>query len=313
MRIVGILVAVVLSIGIGVGVVGGVVGCKNKGEANATPDPAAVKAQRELVARRDALRAQRVKLQGQSDALAREIEQVKAGGGDTTELDKKKAALDSEIKGQETEINSADDQLGALTSKLDAAAGIAQREANMGGREKSVAQRESQLADRERTLAAREAALAQREKETCGQAAPMIIQQVAPKGGNYSKSDVQPLLNKAKSTMAKKGILTADLPPNAQGLESDAHKAMKESDWSKAYFAASQLAATVDAIKIDRMFIKVKADRLSTQVRGSAGKLDEATNQSLSATLADVMQKFGDGNFVGANAQLNKLAAQLNK
>ncbi|MGE0547288.1 MAG: hypothetical protein AB7O24_12475 [Kofleriaceae bacterium] len=298
MRLVGIL-AVCLCIAAS--------GCKNNGEA--APDPAALKAQRDLVARRDALLAQRAKLQGESDQLATEIERVKAGGGDTSDLDKKKAEVDKQIKGQDTELSSTSNQLSDLASKFDAAAGIAQREAHMGSREGTLAQREARIAERERVLASREAALAQREKETCGASAPMIIQQVAPKGGNYSKSDVQPLLNRAKSTMAKKGILTADLPPNAQGLEADAHAAMKANDWSKAFFAASQLAATVDAIKIDRYFIKAKADRLSHQVRSS--KLDDATNQQLTGILSDVMQKFGDGNFSAANTQLNRLASQL--
>jgi len=111
------------------------------------------------------------------------------------------------------------------------------------------------VADRERSLAARERELAQREKETCGGGAPMIIQQVAaPKGGNYTRKDIEPMIGRAKTAMQKKGILGSDLGP-ASGLEAESTKAMADGDWGKAYLAAAQLAATVDAIKIDRGFI----------------------------------------------------------
>src|SRR5688500_11823192 len=55
MRIVGILLVLCL------GVVSG--GCKNKGDADGAPDPEAVKAQQELIARRDKLLEARKKLQ----------------------------------------------------------------------------------------------------------------------------------------------------------------------------------------------------------------------------------------------------------
>jgi len=44
-------------------------GCKGKGEADAAPDPAALKAQQELVARRDALLAARQKLQSDREKV----------------------------------------------------------------------------------------------------------------------------------------------------------------------------------------------------------------------------------------------------
>jgi len=302
MRTAGILVSICLF-------AGAATGCKNNGgDAGAAPDPAAVKAQQDLVARRDALLAEKEKLQGESAKLATEIEQTKAGGKDTTELEKKKAEVDSKIKGQETELDKTSDQLTNISSKLDAAAGMAAREANMGTREKTLASREQTLAERERTLATREAQLAQREKETCGASAPMIIQQVAPpKGGNYTKSDVQPLLGRAKAVMQRKGILNSDLVGGAGSFESEALKAMNENDWSRAYMLASQLAATVDQMKIDRAFIQVKAARLSKAVEKA--KVDDSTM----AVFSDALQKYNDGNFIAANAKLNQVAAHLNK
>ena len=107
--------------------------------------------------------------------------------------------------------------------------------------------------------------------------------------------------------MTKKGVLLADLPGPAQGLEGESTRAMADGDWGKAYFAAAQLVAMVDAVKVDRAFIQAKTARLSNQVKAS--KPDDATNQQLSSALADVMQKYNDGNFAAANLRLNQLAA----
>jgi hypothetical protein len=286
-------------------------GCKSNSEANNAPDPAALKAQQELIARRDALLAQRQKLAGERDKLSEEIKQVEEKGGDTTELSKKKADLEKQLQGQDAELETirtnVETTLAKITAAGDAAAGIAVREAGMGSREQRVAQREAQIADRERSLALREGQLAQREKETCGTAPPMIIQQVAaPKGGNYTRKDVEPLIGRAKAAMQKKGIIAGDLG-SAAGLEAEATKAMSEGDWGKAYVVAAQLTAIVDQIKVDRAFVSNKHGRLQDRVK--SGKLDETTSAALTEGLKEVLQKYGDGDFAAANKKLNQLWA----
>ena len=286
-------------------------GCKSKSEASSAPDPAALKAQQELIARRDALLAQRRKLAGERDKLSAEIKEVEAKGGDTAELEKQREAVEQQMQGQEAELdavrNNVEETLAKIAAAGDAAAGIATREATMGAREGRVAQREAQLAERERTLAAREAQLAQREKETCGVATPMIIQQVAPpKGGQYTRKDVEPLLSKARAAMAKKGIIAGDLGP-AAALEGEATKAVADGDWGKAFLAASAFHDAVAAIKIDRNFISAKHGRLHARVK--SGKLDESTSAALTEGMKEVLQKYGDGDFAAANKKLNQLWA----
>jgi hypothetical protein len=286
-------------------------GCKSKSEATSAPDPAALKAQQELIARRDALLAQRQKLAGERDKLSAEIKEVESKGGDTTELAKKKADLDQQLQGQDAELDTIRTDVETTLAKIaaagDAAAGLASRESSMGSREGRVAQREATLAERERALASREAQLAQREKETCGAAAPMIIQQVAPpKDGNYTRKDVEPLLGRARTAMQRKGILAGDLGP-AASLESDAMQAIADGDWGKAYVAAVRLTAAVNQLKIDRNFISAKHGRLHARVK--TGKLDDATSQALTEGMKEVLQKYGDGDFVAANRKLNQLWA----
>jgi hypothetical protein len=286
-----------------------VVACKSGGDASGAPDPAATKAQLDLVRRRDSLLAERQRLESERQKIVDEIHKTEATGGDTKELARKRDDLTAQIEGQAAELGEMSDKLSSLSTKLDSAAAIAIREDRIAQRETRLAGREAQLGDRERALAEREDRVAQREKDTCG-AAPMIIQQVPAKAdGKYTRADIQPLLARARAAMAKKGVLVADLPGPSQGLESESTQAMAAGDWGKAYFAAAQLLAMVDAVKIDRAFIKAKLNRLSSQV--SASKIDEAINQQLVGALSDVMQKYNDGNFVAANQRLNHLATTL--
>jgi len=291
------------------GLAGAAAGCKSSGDVGTAPDPAAEKAQQDLLRRRDALIAQRERLEGERQKVVDQIQQVAATGGDTKELAKQRDALTAQIDGQSAELGQMSDKISTLSSKLDSAAAIAVREDKIAQREARIGSREAQISERERAIAQREAQLAQREKETCS-ASPMIIQQAPARAdGKYGKADVQPLLARARAAMARKGIVVADLPGPAQNLEGESTRAMAEGDWGKAYFAAAQLVATVEAAKIDRAFIQAKTARLSAQVKAS--RLDESTNQQLAGVLSDVMQKYNDGNFAAANQRLNQLAALL--
>jgi hypothetical protein len=281
-------------------------GCKAKNDADAATDPAAVKAQQELVARRDQLLKARQQLQSDREKVIEEIKQVEAKGGDTSELVKKRTDLDHQIEGQSAQlIDALSNKLDVIATTSDAAANVAAREANMGTREGRLADRERTLAERERTLAERERQLAQREKETCS-AAPIVMQAPPPPhgGASYARKDVEPLLREARSTMQTKGILAGDLGAQAS-LENESTRAMADNDWGRAYLAAFQLDLTVKAIKVDRAFIQQKYNRLHARV--SSGKQDEATTKQLTDGMTEVMQRFGDGDFGAANKRLNQL------
>jgi hypothetical protein len=81
---------------------------------------------------------------------------------------------------------------------------------------------------------------------------------------------------------------------------------MADNNWGKAYLAAAQLAATVDAVKVDRNFISAKYTRLNNRVT-AGGKLDEGTTSQLTEGMKEVLQKYGDGDFAAANRKLNQL------
>jgi hypothetical protein len=308
MRSVGLLlILVVLCLG------GGLVGCKNKGEASSAPDPEALKAQQELIARRDKLLDARKKLQAERDKIDVEIKDIESKGGDATEQKAKLAELESQLETQSSElITMVSGKLDGIQASTDKATNIAGREAQIASREKMVAEREARVAEREKGLVQRDFESAQRWKEACSTGGtPLIIQQAAPKGGNYTQRDVGALVQKAKGLMAKKGIINSDLPGPAQNLESDATSAMKDGDMSKAYFAAAQLVASVEAIQVNRAFIQAKTARLQAQVKST--KLDEATKGELAAILGDVMNSYNNGDFGAANRRLNNLAAKLAK
>src|SRR5437763_14659072 len=76
-------------------------GCKNKNDADAASDPAADKAQQDLISRRDALMSERQKLAQERDKTAAQLEQAKKGGSDTPEtqeLMKKLADIEAAIQ-----------------------------------------------------------------------------------------------------------------------------------------------------------------------------------------------------------------------
>lgn len=306
MRIVGILVVLCLGCG-------AVFGCKNKGDGgDSAADPAAIKAQQDLIARRDRLLDARKKLQGEHDKIELEIKAAESRNEDTSELVKKRTELDSQLETSTAEaLSLVSGKVDAMQQSVDKASAIAGREAEVASRERMIAERESRVAEREKQLVQRDFEAAQRWKDSCSSgAAPVIIQQAAPKGGNYTNHDVSTLIQKAKSAMGKKGLINSDLGA-AASLEGEAGKAMNENDMSKAYFAAAQLVATVDAIQVNRAFIQAKTARLSAQLK--ATKVDEQTNKELADILGDVMNSYNNGDFGAANRRLNSLAAKLSK
>ena len=300
-------------------------GCKGNKDAEPSaeaasapaPDPQAQKEQQDLLARRDALLKSRQDIKDQQAKIEQQRQTIVQQGGDTSELDKKAA----ELKTKDDQLAGEQDQLvDAIASKLaqndamrtagnDKAAQVAAREAGMAGREKAVAAREDRVAQREAALADRERQEAVREKETCSAAVPAttIIQTVDAHGSKYSKKDVEPLLKRARDDMGKKGMLAADLPAQAQGLEREATKAMGDGDYGAAYFAARQLQATVDATKIDRAFISAKIGRLSARMKGTT--LDAGKQKQVDDLFSDATAKYGDGDFAGANRKLNQIYA----
>lgn len=284
-------------------------GCKGKSDAagTAAPDPAALKAQQELISKREALLAQAQELKGKSEALDVQIKEIEAKGGDASAQKQQKAEVDSQLKSHNTDFDAISTKLDQIQATGDQSARLAARELEVARREKQAADREAHAAQREKEAAQRENDAAQRWKDSCnvGGGAPVFITQQAPKGTNYTRKEIEPLLTQARQGMQKRGILVADLPGHAQGLEAEATKAMGDGDWGKAYLAAAQLAATVQAIKIDRPFVMAKYNRLNSRVTGA--KLDAGVTQQLTDGMKDVLQRYGDGDFAGANHKLNAL------
>ncbi|HPH66795.1 MAG TPA: hypothetical protein PLF40_13655 [Kofleriaceae bacterium] len=274
--------------------------------------------QKDLAARRDVLLATRKKLSEDKAKIEAEIKTVEASGGDATGLKKKLSDVTEQqsevLAGQISELsakvdgiarsNSSDapssaalqaevTRLEGLVNKLEAAL----RAANPGGGGSDL---EAKLLAQMNTLT-----------EKCGNSAgpAVVVQTAAPKGSNYTRAEVEPLLSKARANMSKKGLMISDLPGQAQGLEGEATKAMADGDWGRAYLAAAQLAGNVDAIKVDRDFVRAKMARLNARV--SSAKLNESANAAMSAGLVEVSDKYSSGDFAAANRKINQMFASL--
>jgi hypothetical protein len=278
----------------------------------------------DLLGRRGALQRERSKLTEARKELTEKRTQLghdNAGQAALDEEEKQLTQKESELSGEETVINQKLDELlrarADLVQKASQAAQggggadplerAAHREQGVAEREKSIARREADVAEREKSLADREAKQAKREKDTCGGVVQVatVTKVDPPKGLKYSAHDVEPTYKKALKIMHDRGILAADLPPGSSKLVDETREAMKAADFVRAKYAADQLLATVEDIKIDRNFITAKMARLSGAMRGK--KLDKAVE----GLFQEVTANYGDGRFSDANQKINKLFAQL--
>ncbi|MBW2735646.1 MAG: hypothetical protein JRH20_24950 [Deltaproteobacteria bacterium] len=168
------------------------------------------------------------------------------------------------------------------------------------------------MARREKTLAAREQAFALRQARLCPGRATTTVIQAAPltrRGGNYSRSDVEPIYKSALGTMRKRGILVADLPAGMDRMVTDIRHAVSKGNYTKARYAAEQLLSAVRAIRVDRAFIGAKIGRLSAATRRRPPKSGKKAKVGRLFQLATA--DYGDGRFKAANKKLNRIYALL--
>src|SRR5262249_34199747 len=120
-----------------------------------------------------------------------------------------------------------------------------------------------------------------------------------PPGARYSRRDVEPLLTAARRKMSDKGLLESDLPSPARGLEREATAAMSSGDFGRARFAADQLNATIDSLKVDRTFIVGKINRLNGAMKST--RLAGDARKEVDDLFRDATADYGDGKFASAN------------
>lgn len=299
--------------------------CKSDA-AKPKADPAAAaqaaQAERDLLARRDALVASRSKLKSETDEVARQIEEKRAAGGDTTELEAKLIELKSQQNANKDQIvemleqQNAQyrDELASLRASLGGAAPAASADlgpvmAKLAARDEQLATLQGQLAGVLKDLAAMRGDIA-KQAEACGAAAgPTIITTGDPKATKYDRRDVEALLAKARDKMAKKGLRSSDLPSPADEFERDATAAMASADYAKAYFSAQSLVAAVDRTGVNATFIRDKIGRLSKRSRTKT--LDAAVQAQVGELLQQATALYNDGKFDQANQRLNQMEKLL--
>nr|HEX4313027.1 hypothetical protein [Kofleriaceae bacterium] len=302
MRIAGVLVMTCL--------LAATIGCKSKNDADAaSPDPAAAKAQEELLKRRDALISTRQKLIQDKQSIEQEIQAGSGSGVDITPLQRQLADIQAKLdnNGNDTQRLLQEEQTQRATPPPTADGGNAEVARELETLHQLEADARSRAAAADKAL--RDAlAAADKWKDSCTVGGTTIIQQAAPTPpakGTFTKGDVQGVLARARAAMNRKGLRSDDLGA-AASLEGEANKAMSDGEWAHAMGAANQLAAAVDQQKIDKPFILGKFERLKAYV--AAHK--EAGDQARGA-LQDITQKFGDQNYAGANQRINELWGQL--
>jgi hypothetical protein len=300
---------------------------EGKASASPTAEPAQnaaemqklEEAEGEVQARREEITREREKVTADRVALEEHKKQVAAQGGDpkaVEEEEKAVAAREEKLVEKENDLDKKIEvlindyhtvQAGPTTGPGD---NVTRREQGVASREKDFARREQQIASREATLAERERELARRERDTCSVQPAPIIQTVPiapPSGSRYSKRDVEPILKDARRKMTEKGLLPADLPAPAKGLEHEAMDAMGAGDFGRAKFAAEQLLAVINSLQVDRAFVVQKINRLASMMKSA--KPPEDVKQQMDELFRDATVDFGDGKFVSSNSKLNRIYA----
>jgi hypothetical protein len=196
-------------------------------------------------------------------------------------------------------------------------ANVAQREGRLAGREKSLASRESDLSKREKDVAIREAELAKREAAFLKLKASMASYRAPTMpvsrghGSSVSRKKVEKVYKATMAKMRKRGILLGDLPLESFSLNKEIRQAKKEGDYSRMMDSVEQLKAMIVGTKVDAEFIDRKFQRLAqlTNEKRPKGK----DKQTVSSLLRKATQLYGDGKFILANRELNRIFGLLAK
>ena len=274
----------------------------------------------EFESERERLRKEKADLMASKDALVgKDQAQLKRLG----QLEKKlwakergmwarEAALEKE---RERVANDKSDLLGRVP--VGKGGGIAGRERSVAGREKSLGAREADLARREKDLAAREAELTRREaaflrtKATLASARMPALPKAGGRTGSVGRAKAERAYKAVLKKMRKRGILASDLPLEFAGVNREIKEAKGEGDFSKMMDLVEQLEAVITATRIGADFIDRKFARLAQLTR--EGKPTGKGKQTVSTLLRKATQLYGDGKFVKANRELNRIFASLTK
>jgi hypothetical protein len=274
----------------------------------------------EFETERERLREEKADLMASKDALAgKDQAQLKRLG----QLEKKLWAKERGMWAREAALEKERERVANGKSELldrvpvTKGGGIAGRERSVAGREKSLGAREADLAKREKDLAAREAELTRREaaflrtKATLASARMPVFPKAGGRTGSVGRAKAERAYKAVLKKMRKRGILAGDLPLEFTGVNREIREAKGEGDFSKMMDLVEQFEAVISATRIDADFIDRKFSRLAqlTRERKPTGK----DKQMVSTLLRKATQLNGDGKFVKANRELNRIFALLTK
>lgn len=274
----------------------------------------------EFETERERLRREKAELMASKEALAgKDQVQLKR----LMQLEKKLWTKEREMWSREAALEKERDRLADNKSDLLGRApaagggGIAGRERSVASREKALGAREADLAKREKDLAEREADLARREaaflktKATLASARMPALPKAGSRSGSVGRAKAEKAYKTVLNKMRKKGILPGDLPLEFAGVNREIKEAKGEGDFSRMMDLVEQLDAVIGATRVNADFIDRKFARLAqlTKEKKPTGK----DKQTVSTLLRKATQLYGDGKFVKANSELNRIFALLTK
>ncbi len=266
------------------------------------------------------LREERAKLMKEKDSLSDKssLAHIKQLEQQLWQKEKRMWKKEAELEQVRQSIAENKDELLAKVSGVHGGGDLAKRERELARREAKLAKRERELTDastnavtsRLDKLEQRMAELT-RAVEKLASIKPVSMPRMRSSSGIVSRKQSKKTFAKASALMKKKGLLWGDLPGDLSGLRDDFYSAQKSGDYGRANDSAEQLLASVRQMKIDSDFITGKFSRLNALIARKPVKAKD--KKKVSSSLRKATQLVGDGQFVKANWELNRIFALLRR
>ncbi|HOX43146.1 MAG TPA: hypothetical protein PK668_06095 [Myxococcota bacterium] len=282
--------------------------------------------ERELRARLEAFEAERMKLREERATLMSAKDELKdkdeSSAKRLRDLEQRLWERERSMWAKESSLEKERETLAEAKNQiLERVPGAAKAGGGAGGDGKAVEAQLRSLEERKRALDAREKALADREALLNGKvdecalavlrlsqgARPVVVNRPAPGDGPVGRAEAERAVAAARAGMQKKGLRWDDLPSEVAGLQAELAAASKAREWPRLKELAAQLDAVVVATLVDSGFIDRKFVRLNQAIKAKPA----ADKKAVSSLLRKATQLVGDGQYLAANLELNKIFALL--
>ena len=183
---------------------------------------------------------------------------------------------------------------------------LASREAELDRRGADIARREQAVEAREQALTARDGAAAATGSRAAAVAEPTPGRRAEPMHG---REEAALRHRRALDEMQAKGLLPADLPPEAALLDRQVYAALGRGDFDRAFDLSEELGHAIAAVEVNQRFLDAKLKRIAALRQKR--QVDAHASAEVDSLLQEATSLVADGQYGSANGRINRIAAML--